>query len=61
MFQTVRHWWGSGRGKVTGRLFLFELLVVVIGVLIAQGWQATSNVKPTWQQWKPNTPGSATN
>ena len=37
MFQTVRHWWGSGRGKITARLFLFELLVVVIGVLIAQG------------------------
>ena len=36
MFQTVRHWWGSGRGKLTARLFLFELLVVVIGVLIAQ-------------------------
>ena len=36
MFQTVRHWWGSGRGKITARLFLFELLVVVIGVLIAQ-------------------------
>ena len=37
MFQTVRHWWGSGRVRVTARLFLFELLVVVIGVLIAQG------------------------
>ena len=37
MFQTVRHWWGSGRGKVTARLFLFELFVVIIGVLIAQG------------------------
>ena len=37
MFQTVRHYWGSGRGKVTARLFLFELLVVVVGVLIAQG------------------------
>ena len=36
MFQTVRHWWGSGRGKLTARLFLFELLVVVAGVLIAQ-------------------------
>jgi hypothetical protein len=37
MFRTVRHWWGSGRGKVTARLFLFELLVVIVGVLIAQG------------------------
>jgi len=37
MFQTVRHWWSGGRGKVILRLFLFELLVVVIGVLIAQG------------------------
>ena len=37
MFQTVRHWWGSGRGKVTARLFLFELFVVIAGVLIAQG------------------------
>lgn len=37
MFQTVRHWWGSGHGKVTARLFLFELFVVIAGVLIAQG------------------------
>jgi hypothetical protein len=37
VFQTVRHWWGSGRGKVTARLFLFELFVVIAGVLIAQG------------------------
>ena len=37
MFRTVRHWWGSGRGKVTARLFLFELFVVIAGVLIAQG------------------------
>lgn len=36
MFQTVRHWWGSGRGKVTARLFLFEFVVVVAGVLTAQ-------------------------
>jgi hypothetical protein len=36
MFQTVRHWWGSGRGKVTVRLFAFEFLVVVAGVLTAQ-------------------------
>lgn len=37
MFQTVRHWWGNGRGKVTLRLFLFEFVVVVAGVLVAQG------------------------
>jgi hypothetical protein len=36
MFHTVRHWWGSGRGKVTARLFAFEFLVVVAGVLVAQ-------------------------
>lgn len=36
MFQTVRHWWGSGRGKVTARLFVFEFAVVVVGVLTAQ-------------------------
>jgi hypothetical protein len=37
MFRSVRHWWGSGRGKVSARLFVFELLVVIFGVLIAQG------------------------
>lgn len=37
MFQAARHWWGDGRGKVTARLFLFELFVVIAGVLIAQG------------------------
>lgn len=37
MFQTVRHWWHGGRGKVTLRLFLFEFVVVVAGVLVAQG------------------------
>jgi hypothetical protein len=36
MFQAVRHWWGSGRGKITARLFLFEFVVVVAGVLTAQ-------------------------
>ena len=36
MFLNVRHWWGSGRGQVTLRLFVFELLVVVAGVIIAQ-------------------------
>lgn len=37
MFQTVRHWWQGGRGKVTARLFAFEFLVVVLGVMVAQG------------------------
>jgi hypothetical protein len=37
MFQTVRHWWQGGRGKVTARLFAFEFAVVVLGVLVAQG------------------------
>ncbi|HXG81021.1 MAG TPA: hypothetical protein VNJ05_04395 [Sphingomicrobium sp.] len=37
MFQAVRRWWGSGRGRVTTRLFLFEFVVVVAGVLTAQG------------------------
>lgn len=36
MFQTVRHWWTGGRGKITARLFVFEFLVVVAGVLTAQ-------------------------
>jgi hypothetical protein len=36
VFGTVRHWWGSGRGKVTARLFAFEFVVVVAGVLVAQ-------------------------
>lgn len=36
MFQTVRHWWQGGRGKVTLRLFVFEFVVVVAGVLTAQ-------------------------
>ena len=40
MFHTVRHWWGSGRGKLTARLFLFELIVVIAGVLIAQALAA---------------------
>ena len=37
MFRTVRHWWGSGQGKSTVRLFAFEFMVVVLGVLVAQG------------------------
>ena len=36
MFHAIRQWWGSGRGKVTTRLFLFEFVVVVAGVLTAQ-------------------------
>lgn len=36
MFQAVRNWWSGGRGKVTARLFVFEFLVVVAGVLSAQ-------------------------
>lgn len=36
MFRAVRQWWGNGRGKVTARLFLFEFVVVVAGVLTAQ-------------------------
>lgn len=41
MFHAVRQWWDEGRGKATSRLFLFEFLVVVAGVLTAQalaGW-----------------------
>lgn len=40
MFHAVRQWWGSGRGKVTARLFLFEFAVVMVGVLAAQGLQS---------------------
>ena len=36
MFRTVRHWWNDGRGKITVRLFVFEFVVVVVGVLVAQ-------------------------
>ena len=36
MFRTVRHWWQGGDGKTTAHLFVFELFVVVAGVLIAQ-------------------------
>lgn len=36
MFHAIRQWWGGGRGKVTLRLFLFEFIVVVAGVLTAQ-------------------------
>ena len=37
MFSTVRHWWQGGDGKTTARLLVFELFVVVAGVLIALG------------------------
>jgi hypothetical protein len=40
MFQAVRKWWHSGRGQHTVRLFLFELVVVMIGVLAAQEIQS---------------------
>lgn len=36
MFHAVRTWWSGGRGKVTARLFVFEFLVVVAGILTAQ-------------------------
>lgn len=42
MFQAVRHWWHSGRGQHTVRLFAFELFVVMIGVLAAQEIQSWS-------------------
>jgi hypothetical protein len=38
MFHTIRRWWGDG-GKSTLRLFLFEFLVVMAGVLAAQWLQ----------------------
>ena len=37
MFHAIRHWWIEGRGKLTARLFVFELFVVTLGVLLAQG------------------------
>lgn len=36
MFHAIRQWWFGGRGKITLRLFLFEFVVVVGGVLVAQ-------------------------
>jgi hypothetical protein len=36
MFRTVRHWWFEGSGQHTARLFVFEFVVVVAGVLVAQ-------------------------
>ena len=46
MFQALRQWWGNGRGKVTARLLLLELIVVVLGVFIAQAladWNGRRN------------------
>ena len=37
MFHAVRNWWTGGRGKLTARLFVFEFVVVVLGVVAAQG------------------------
>lgn len=39
MFHAVRQWVREGRLRVTGRLFLFELAVVILGVVIAQAVQ----------------------
>ena len=36
MFRAVRKWWLSERAKQTGRLFAFELTVIMIGVFAAQ-------------------------
>lgn len=36
MFAAVRQWWTDGRGKPTARLFAFEFIVVMFGVLAAQ-------------------------
>jgi len=36
MFRAVREWWRSGKGQDTARLFVFELVVVMIGVFAAQ-------------------------
>lgn len=36
MFHAIRQWWVGGRGKLTARLFAFEFVVVVAGVLVAQ-------------------------
>ena len=48
MFRTVRHWWQEGDGKTTARLFVFELFVVVAGVLIAL---SAEELVSTWH-WK---------
>ena len=36
MFRAVREWWLSKRARQTGRLFVFELTVIMIGVFAAQ-------------------------
>lgn len=41
MFHAVRIWWSGGRGKLTARLFVFEFVVIMAGILAAQlvaGW-----------------------
>ena len=48
MFHAVRQWWSGGRGKVTARLFLFELVVVTLGVMLAQGlsdWNSNRSIQ----------------
>lgn len=39
MFHAMRAWWMDGRGKLTARLFVFEFIVVMAGVLAAQALQ----------------------
>lgn len=39
MLRAVRDWWDSGRARYTLRLFAFEFIVVMAGVLAAQGLQ----------------------
>lgn len=36
MFRAIRSWWSGGSGKVTLRLFAFEFVVVMFGVLAVQ-------------------------
>lgn len=50
MFQTVRHWWHGGRGKVLLRLFLFEFIVVVAGVLVAQALAGYAQTRASFAQ-----------
>ena len=40
MFQAVREWWGGGRWRRPARLFAFEFVVVMAGVLAAQALQS---------------------
>ena len=39
MFHAVREWWEDGRGRRLAGLFLFEFVVVLLGVLAAQWLQ----------------------